>query len=237
MAGAAFSLMNWRAYSPQQFPGGDSYLLSDDMATNVTFLPAISRRRMSKLSKLSLRLAQECAPDYHGYAVFGSQHGELVTTQGLLESIAQGEVVSPAGFSASVHNTAVGLHSISNRNVYPCTSISAGRDTLPACFIEACSLLRNGARQVLLVYADDAVPAPLDTFVIGNNQLRGFGALLTAGDAQQSGTFELVQMESGAADRNIEPLEGLIAFLRQRPETGKMDIAGEMFDWRWQYHE
>ena len=237
MVGAVFSLSTWRAYSPQQIPGGDSYLLSDEMATNVTFLPALNRRRMSKLSKLSLRLAQECAPNYQGYAVFGSQHGELVTTQGLLESIAQGEIVSPAGFSASVHNTAVGLHSINNRNTYPCTSISAGRDTLPACFIEACSLIKNGAKQVLLVYADDVVPSPLDEFVKGSNQLRGFGALLSVGEARTSGVFELVQIETGIADRKVEPLEGLIAFFHQPSESGKMDIAGEMFDWRWQYHE
>jgi len=237
MAGAMFSLQNWRAYLPKRFPDGSPYLLSDEVATNVGFLPALSRRRMSRLSKLSLRLAQECAPDYQGYSVFGSQHGELVTTQGLLESIADGELLSPAGFSASVHNTAVGLHSINNRNEYPCTSIAAGRDTLPSCFVEAFSLLQTGADRVLLVYADDVVPAPLDVFLQDQNDLRGFGAVMTRAEAHAPGTIELVQLDKLLADSEDEPLAALITFLLQSDTQNEVRMPGECVDWRWQYHD
>jgi hypothetical protein len=237
MAQAAFYLNNWSAYCSPHFQGEHSNLLSDEMATNVSFLPPMSRRRMSRLSKLSLRLAQECAPEYQGFAVFGSQHGELVTTQALLESIAQGELVSPAGFSTSVHNTAIGLHSINNKNVFPCTSLAAGRDTLPICFMEAQSLLQNGAEQVLLVYADDAVPEPLDLYIEGDNHLRGFAALLQQGPARTDKVINLSHTDAILADRKNEPLNVLISFLLHPPATGAVCMAGEGIDWRWQYHD
>ena len=134
--GTGITLDNWSAFLPAQVGGHNQHLLNADEALDVSFLPPMKRRRLSRLSRLSLRLAHTVAPDFQGYCVFGSQHGELVTTQGLLESVVKGEIVSPAGFSASVHNTAVGLHSINCKNNYPCTSVAAGLDTLAMCFVE-----------------------------------------------------------------------------------------------------
>lgn len=233
---AGFSIQNWRALAPGLDGLDDPHLLTAEHATDVTFLPAISRRRISTLSRLCLRLAYEVAADYQGYCVFGSQHGELVTTQRLLESIVSGEQVSPAGFSASVHNTAVGLHSIHNHNTWPCTSLAAGLDTLASCFIEASAILeQTGSAQVLVVVADDPVPEPLDSFVSGNRQ-RGFAALITA--AQTSCHIQLGAGSPGdpsVSDNISEPLSQLAAFL-VKGQPGSCVLPGEMSEWYWQYN-
>ena len=227
-----FSIVDWCAYSPRLDSACDSRLLDDDIALNVSFLPPMSRRRLSKLSKLCLRLAHEVAADYQGYCVFGSQHGELVTTQGLLESIVGGDLVSPAGFSASVHNTAVGLHSINNKNTYPCISLAAGLDTLTSCFIEASAILEQQAvDNVLVVVADDKVPEGLAQY-LDINERRGFAALVSK--AGQGNEVYLEQSNINRIDKNLEPVEQLATFLLTG-ESGTCDLAGEVCDWQWRY--
>lgn len=234
--GAQFSLVNWCGFLPQapeSTPG--SCYLSPDLAMDVSFLPPLSRRRLSRLSKLSLRLAHETAPGYVGYCVFGSQHGELVTTQGLLEDLIRGEMMSPAGFSASVHNTAVGLHSIHQNNPYPCTSIAAGLDTVPACFMEAIALLAAGAKDVLIVYADDSVPSPLDEFCTDNNQPKGLAALIAGPQSTQPG-YRLSQIAKTAADIEDDPLAGLMGMFSCGSASEGFSAAGEMTNWNWACH-
>lgn len=233
------TLDNWCAFISSKANGEDRHLLNADQALDVSFLPPIKRRRLSKLSRLCLRLAQTVAPDYQGYCVFGSQHGELVTTQGLLESIVQGEIVSPAGFSASVHNTAVGLHSINCNNTYPCTSIAAGLDTLAMCFVETQALLQSGeAQEVLLVCADDMVPEGLADYV-DENELKGFAARVRLGKSAGDGviTLQQVPLTQDRAGEQIKVFESIRSLVSLLIEDGKNSVVmpGETGQWRWQY--
>ena len=228
-------LENWCAFLPGQVEGSTSGLLSADEALDVSFLPPMKRRRLSNLSRLSLRLAEVVAPDFQGYCVFGSQHGELITTQKLLESIVQGEIVSPAGFSASVHNTAVGLHSINVRNTYSCTSLSAGIDTLAMCFVEACALLETGeAQQVLLVCADDVVPEGLAGYV-NKNEMRGFAALVKPADNTVGRAVILSQTSAGNKPKKKDPIRSLVSFLGNTGQESVV-VSGETGQWRWQHN-
>ncbi len=233
---AQLSFECWTAYTTADLPtGSDSSgkLLDLEMATDVSFLPPLSRRRLSGLTRLSLRLAHECAPEFQGFCVFGSQHGEILTTQKLLESIASNELVSPAGFSSSVHNTAVGMHSINNKNEFPCTSVSAGVDTLTMCFFEAYALLKSGITdKVLVVYADDRIPDGLAEFVADENVMRGFAALVTTSNAGTPVTIR--QKENKITNDELCQVHKLAAALIEKPATVFFDISGERIDWRWE---
>lgn len=233
--GIGFTLENWCAFLPGRTEGQARGLLSADEALDVSFLPPMKRRRLSNLSRLSLRLAEVVAPDFQGYCVFGSQHGELITTQKLLESIVQGEIVSPAGFSASVHNTAVGLHSINVNNTYPCTSLSAGMDTLAMCFVEACALLESGeAQQVLLVCADDVVPEGLAGYV-DENEMRGFAAMIKSADHTDGRAITLSQIGAGNKTKENESIRSLVSFIGNTGQDSVV-VPGETGQWRWQYN-
>ena len=238
MWGINFEIQNWCAYVPadDQLSLSDQIpLLDEDRAQDVSFLPPLSRRRLSRLSKLSLRLAHEVQPEYRGYCVFGSQHGELVTTQSLLEAIVQGDLVSPAGFSASVHNTAAGLHSIQNKNEYPVTSLAAGLDTLVMCFAEASTILQNELTdEVLVVFADDAIPECYSAYIDYPNQLHGFAALVrrpSSANAIKVNTSTLTQTQNSA-----DQISQLIKFLSEPLNGHSMLMRGEAAAWRWQHY-
>jgi len=231
-----FSVKTWCAYSPQM---NAVNLLDAQTAVDVRFLPAMKRRRLSDLSRLSLRLAHNTAPHFKGRCVFGSQHGELITTQRLLHSIVDAEVMSPAGFSASVHNTAVGLHSINCQNTAPCTSIAAGRDSLAMCFIEAYSMLEqehllgsNPLADVLIVFADDKMPEALDEFV-SISQLHGIAVRLGK-DIPETGMPVVSLEQIDKRDRvDRDPVSPLISGLLG--ESSSCCTMGELGDWSWQF--
>ena len=226
----------WCAFSPGWHHHPDKALLDQKLATDVSFLVPIKRRRLSALSRLSLRLAYSIAPEFHGNCVFGSQHGELVTTQGLLQSIVENEIVSPAGFSASVHNTAVGLHSINNQNRAACTSIAAGLDSLAMCFVEAYAILQQEpVEQVLIVFADDRLPDALTEFA-SISQLHGFAALVgLGGQGKRSGLLQmgLEQVEKTPETIDKDSISALIGCCLE----GRLmcHTTGENNDWNWQF--
>ena len=69
----------------------------------------------------------------------------------------EGEM-SPAGFSASVHNAAPGAWSLFTGNHAPYTAIAARARTYEMGLMEAKSQLSAGVPRVLYVYAEESTP-------------------------------------------------------------------------------
>ncbi|MDT8447402.1 MAG: beta-ketoacyl synthase chain length factor [bacterium] len=138
----------------------------DDAGPLLAFLEAKQRRRLSKLDRLVLQVAHQIGPPEvlaERVILFASRHGEIGTTLKLLHQWTQGESLSPAGFSHSVHNAPAGRLSILTHNHQPASTVSMGCDSLQAGLIEAASLLaRYPERRVLLLLADEPLAAPLD---------------------------------------------------------------------------
>lgn len=121
-------------------------------------IPAMQRRRLSHLAKLALNSAMQtldtCNVDY---IVWVSQYGDEAKTLNILEDVLSEQTPSPTQFSTSVHNAISGLYSILCQDTTPATSLAGSwNDGL----IEAYAWLKimPEARQVLLVYYDEALP-------------------------------------------------------------------------------
>jgi len=237
-----FVIDAWCAYSPgwQHHPAAT--LLEQELATDVKFLPPLKRRRLSALTRLSLRLAHTIAPEFQGKCVFGSQHGELLTTQGLLQSIVEHQIVSPMGFSASVHNTAVGVYSINSQNRSACTSIAAGLDSLVMCFVEAYAILQSELdKQVLIVFADDVLPDGLAE-IANSNPLHGFAALLSLNGQNKdnkNNKIELLRVQLEPVTENSARVDddSIGAIIDCLVEGHlKCYTIGENNDWHWQFN-
>jgi Beta-ketoacyl synthase, N-terminal domain len=163
-----FSISKWSAWAPgvhglsqwQQWQQGQRGIASDDSVPALKQVPAMLRRRLSRLSRMSLQVVYDCAEDHHQVrTVFTSPHGEIHRTKKLLDDMVAGERMSPMGFSLSVHNTASGLYSIASGNKAPSTAMAAGTDCLESAVIEAVAQLnRDSASQVLVVLADEPLP-------------------------------------------------------------------------------
>ena len=91
--------------------------------------------------------------------VFCSRYGEYNRSYGILTDLANGEPVSAAAFSNSVHNTSVSLLAIEKQDTSRSTAVAGCEATLETAFIEAWSVLNDAlATAVLVVYHDEPLP-------------------------------------------------------------------------------
>lgn len=130
-------------------------------AIDAGFVPAMLRRRLGMLAKMTLQVAQECAHDVPEVRfVYASRHGELKRTTMLLESICAKEELSPTLFGLSVLNASPGLFSMLQKNHAPATAISAGVSSFACGLLEAALQFAEKPQQpVLYVYADEPLPS------------------------------------------------------------------------------
>lgn len=132
---------------------------SDGESPAVKAMPAMLRRRARLLGRMALEVAYACVDDVNEVpTIFCSRHGEVIHSIELIkEQIAEGSV-SPIGFSSAVHNATAGLFSIARKDRSNHIAIAAGSSTIEHAVIEACGLLEDGAKAVLLVNYEQALP-------------------------------------------------------------------------------
>lgn len=132
--------------------------LVDQELSAIEYIPAMQRRRLSRLAKLALNSAMQTLDTHKvDYIVWVSQYGDEAKTLNILADVLREQTPSPTQFSTSVHNAISGLYSILCQDATPATSLAGSwNDGL----IEAYAWLktRPEARQVLLVYYDEALP-------------------------------------------------------------------------------
>ncbi|MGN0853167.1 MAG: beta-ketoacyl synthase chain length factor [Kiritimatiellia bacterium] len=122
---------------------------------DVSFIPAMERRRLTGVERAALSTAWQVRVPRETPVVFASRWGEIGVTLKLMEQFQADGEMSPAGFSASVHNAAPGAFSLLTNNHAPYTAIAARARSLEAGLLEA--LTRN--REVIYVYAEERTPA------------------------------------------------------------------------------
>ena len=122
---------------------------------DVSFVPPMLRRRMSALEKIAIGLASKIIPDTSDYKlVFASRFGEWEQTIKLITQFYNDKEMSPAGFSNSVHNAAMGHFSLLTHNKESYTSIAGGEKTIENALLDA--MLTD--KPVLFIYAEEHNP-------------------------------------------------------------------------------
>lgn len=146
---------------------------SEPANPDVRFVEPLLRRRLSPLSRMVFRVAEDCLDGLEReeppLSVFCSRFGEFSRAFEMLSELATEQAPSPLAFSLSVHNTASSLFSIMRQDRAHSTALAAGEATLEAGFLAAWCLLREGeADEVLLLYGDRPLPdlyAPPETSI------------------------------------------------------------------------
>ena len=134
----------------------------DEKLPDVSFVPPMTRRRMTDLQKIAVGLASRVVPDNTEYqVVFASRYGEWRQTIKLIEQFHESGEMSPAGFSNSVHNAAVGAFSVLSKNKNSYTSIAAGNRTLESGILSALM----SPKPVLFVFAEEKSPDMYNDFL------------------------------------------------------------------------
>jgi len=195
---------------------------------DVSFVEPMLRRRLSSLTRMTLRVAYDCAHDIPNVRfVYASRHGELVRTTAMLEALAGKDELSPAVFSMSVLNASTGLFSMLEKNVAPSTAISAGRSSFGYGLLEACMQLKDHPDQsVLFVYADEPVPSVYGAEELTGSRAHAVGLLLQS----SAETHVRCSLSTGNAIRGDEVQSR--AFLRSL-ENGEADWCDGDQTWFW----
>ena len=144
MAGAGFQIAAfsvWRACAETPKP-------------DVSFVPPLERRRLTGVERAALSVAWPVRSDRETPVVFASRWGEIGVTAKLMRQFHADGEMSPAGFSASVHNAAPGAFSLLTRNHAPYTAIAARERSLESGLLEALAL----GCEAVFVYAEEATP-------------------------------------------------------------------------------
>lgn len=164
----SLSVCRWAAWAPglnswddwKAWAGGSS-VATGPATPDVRFVPPMMRRRLSGLSRMAFRVAEDCLADREQQVayVFSSRYGEYQRSYQLLADLARDEPLSAAAFSMSVHNTAASLFSIERGDTSQSTSVAGGEATLETAFLDAWCLLQDGAAPaVLVIYHDEVLP-------------------------------------------------------------------------------
>ncbi len=186
-----FTIKQWAAWAPG-LTGQAEWLewfarphsVSGDDAPALTEMPAMMRRRVERLGRAALQVAYralEGAPACP--AVFASRYGDMQRSVELMLQLARDGAVSPTAFSMSVHNAFAALFSIARADRSNYSAVSAGAETAECAFVEALGLLAAGAAEVLVVYYDEPLPAPLQRFSHPAEFLRAWACRIALADA------------------------------------------------------
>lgn len=163
-----FDIDQWQAWAPGLASADDWAIWArdpcdpsgSDAQPDVSFLPSMQRRRLSRLARMVFAVAAPLAAGQPAMPlVYASRHGETARTFAILNDLASDEPLSPTQFSLSVHNAIIGLWSIQQNDPSEMTALAAEGDGLEHAVLEASLLLGEGAPAVLVVIAEDQTPA------------------------------------------------------------------------------
>ncbi|MGV6396878.1 beta-ketoacyl synthase chain length factor [Pseudomonas caspiana] len=185
-----FNIAQWRAWAPglanvedwQHWSQHPTPVQNSDEAPDVSFLPAMQRRRLGRLARMAFAVGWPLA---EGHArlplVFVSRHGETPRTFEILCDVAANEPLSPTQFSLSVHNAVIGLWSILRGETSEMTALAAAGDGLEHGVFEAAALLAEGAPAVLVIVTEEQPPQAYCDWIDDVPFPYAVGLLLTPG--------------------------------------------------------
>ncbi|UJF22509.1 beta-ketoacyl synthase chain length factor [Shewanella sp. OMA3-2] len=236
----AFDILSWSAWTPD-FQTRESWSLWQEpnqqtalskVSPALSEIPAMQRRRFSRLTKMMLTVAFDCQAENSTRSIFASRHGELNRTIGLLEDVVAKQPLSPTAFSQSVHNTGSGIFGILSANKTSSTSIAAGAQSLPQAFIEAYGQLAEQPQPVLLIFADDPVPPVYNEFFNEVEFPIGFGLLLTiASEHPHPQSIAQVSINNSLPQTAPYSAIGLSQLIHHL--ATQTALQGEMCQWHW----
>jgi hypothetical protein len=164
-----FIIDKWHAWAPGlesdeawQAWAREPVIVADNHAQpSCDFLPAMQRRRLSRLARMTLHVAWPLCGEHEQLPfVFASRHGETPRTYALLSEVADQQPLSPTQFGLSVHNAIAGQWSILRGQHGESVAIAGEADTFEHAMVEAAALLGEGAPAVLVVLAEEYPPEP-----------------------------------------------------------------------------
>ena len=224
----------WRAWASQPVRVDDG-----DAQPPCDFLPAMQRRRLSRLARMTMHVAWPlCSENEQLPLVFASRHGETPRTFALLAEVAEKQPLSPTQFGLSVHNAIAGQWSILRGQRGESTAIAGEADTFEHAMLEAAMLLGEGAPSVLVVTAEERPPAAYGEWIkdvpFSYALALRVGKTDTGNDARDGARWRL-RLESARGDDDTAEWPHALAWIRaQHTQSDTLIHTWKTRRWIWQ---
>ena len=198
-------------------------------------MPAMQRRRAGFLGKMALEVAYACLGERLDVPiVFCSRHGEVARSVAMLCDMASDEPLSPTSFGLSVHNAIGGMFSIARGDKANNMALSARDSTIEHALIEACGLLADGEKAVLLVAYEAPLPAIYANFQDEDEQPFAWAWLIEPPQKDVISLSWAMGQESDIAEDSLPAgLQILRFYLRK--ERSMVRLCGKQ-KWQWSRH-
>ncbi len=128
----------------------DFCYIKNENEIDVSFVSPLVRRKLSLLDKAALFLTEKIFDEKVQELVFSSEYGEFTRLDTIIGQYQEAGEVSPAQFSASVHNYPVSFFTLYKKLNIPYHAVSSGENSLAAGVIKA----MISQKETLFTYAD-----------------------------------------------------------------------------------
>lgn len=128
----------------------DFYYIKDENEVDVSFVSPLIRRKLSLLDKTVLALTEKVFNENIKELVFSSEYGEFKRLDTIISQYQEMGEVSPAQFSASVHNYPVSFFTLYKKLNLPYHAVSSGENSLAAGLVK--SIISK--KETLYTYTD-----------------------------------------------------------------------------------
>ncbi len=182
---------------------------------DVSFVPPLDRRRLTALERAALSVAWRVRPEGEAPVVFASRWGEIGVTERLIRQFHDEGEMSPAGFSASVHNAAPGAFSLITRSRAAYTAVAARERSVEMGLLEAMAMLS----EVLYVYAEESTPELYRGSTDDDQEGCAVAVRISAAERGGGGGFLARARFDRADDAPPVSFAGLVDFLEGRAAT------------------
>ncbi|HDS1734206.1 beta-ketoacyl synthase chain length factor [Pseudomonas hunanensis] len=232
-----FDISQWRAWAPglqapgawQAWANGAELPADAEQAPDVSFLPAMQRRRLGALARMAFAVGWPLADGIDQLPlVYVSRHGETPRTFALLSELGARQPLSPTQFSLSVHNAVIGLWSILRGETSEMTALAAAGDGFEQGILEAAGLLHDGAPAVLLIVAEEQPPAAYQPWIDDVPFPYALALLLTPGQQWALTAGPASEHRPAALPHALDWLRALLGGENQLVHPGRQR------SWTWQ---
>ena len=132
---------------------------------DVSFVPMLTRRRLSYLSRMVVLVSDQVSRDHDGNRLdackvtFASQFGEITQQLKISQALIETGNVSPAHFSLSVFNASVANASILETNTAGYAATASGKDSFVSGLADCIAALENEESDTrTFIFADEPIP-------------------------------------------------------------------------------
>jgi hypothetical protein len=178
---------------------GQKSLCVEKTSPALEFTSPLFRRRLSQISRMTVQvvhdLVEKTGCSRNTKMIFISERGEIGQELSINKTLIEEKIVMPATFSLSVFNAPIALASIAEKMTGGYSAVYTAHNSFYDGFAAAAAQVLSGReKEILLVYADEAVPKEYEAVCPSGAVPFAFALLLsgTAADIQQIITIDAV---------------------------------------------